>query len=75
MVVPLSALPPELRAAWPPLAIGGSIYSDNPASRFIMANGQVVREGQTAAPGVVVERIGRSAVVLLWRGLRVEVPV
>jgi len=74
-VIPLAALPAELRAAWPPLVIGGSIYSDNPASRFIMANGQVVREGQTAAPGVVVERIGRGAVVLQWRGLRVQVPV
>ena len=34
-----------------------------------------VREGQAAAPGVVVERIGRGAVVLQWRGLRVQVPV
>lgn len=73
--IALAALPAELRAAWPPLAIGGAIYSDHPGSRFIIANGQVVREGQSAAPGVVVERIGRGAVVLQWRGLRVQVPV
>jgi general secretion pathway protein B len=71
----LAELGPELRRDWPPLVLGGSIYSDNPASRFVIANGQVVREGQTAAPGVVVERIGQRSVLLRWRELRVEVPL
>lgn len=56
------------------MAIGGAIYSESPASRFILVNGQVVREGEPAAPGVMVERIGPRSAVIRWRGLRIEVP-
>ena len=70
----LADLPTDLKRVWPALAISGSIYSDNPSSRFIMVAGQVVREGDAAAPGVVVERIGRRSAVMRWKDLRVEVP-
>ncbi|MDO9071753.1 MAG: general secretion pathway protein GspB [Rubrivivax sp.] len=71
----LSALSPALRRELPPLVMGGSIWSDSALSRFVIVNGQVVREGETAAPGVVVERIGPKAVWLRWRDLRLEVPL
>lgn len=70
----LADLPAELKPSWPALAISGAIYSDSPASRFIMVAGQVVREGEAAAPGVVVERIGPRSAVMRWKDLRVEVP-
>jgi general secretion pathway protein B len=73
--VPLAQLGAEQRRELPPLVISGSIWSDNPASRFVIVNGQVVREGEAAAAGVTVERIGPKAAVLRWRGLRVEVPL
>ncbi len=73
--VPLAALTPDQRRQWPPLNIGGSVYSDNAASRFVIANGQIVREGEAAAPGVTVERIGPRGAVLRWGQLRVEVPL
>jgi general secretion pathway protein B len=73
--VPLAALSPALRRELPPLAMGGSIWSDNALSRFVIVNGQVVREGEAAAPGVVVERIGPKTVWLRWRELRLEVPL
>ncbi|MCW5613298.1 MAG: general secretion pathway protein GspB [Rubrivivax sp.] len=72
---PLAALPPELRRELPPLDIGGSVWSESPASRFVIINGQLVHEGQTAAPGVVVERIAQRSAVLRWRERRIELPL
>jgi general secretion pathway protein B len=70
----LADLSARQRAELPPLAIGGLIYSPSAASRFILINGQVVREGEAAAPGVTLERIGPKSAVLRWRELRIEVP-
>jgi general secretion pathway protein B len=55
--------------------LGGAIWSDNAASRFVIVNGQVLREGEAAAPGVLLERIGPKAVFLRWRDWRIEVPI
>jgi general secretion pathway protein B len=71
--VPLTQLSPQQRAELPPMAIGGAIYSESPASRFILVNGQVVREGDLAAPGVTLEHIGPRSAVIRWRGLRIEI--
>ncbi|MCA3253032.1 MAG: general secretion pathway protein GspB [Pseudomonadota bacterium] len=72
--VRLADLPAQQRAEMPPMAIGGAIYSDSAAARFVLINGQVVREGEGAAPGVTLERIGPRSAVLRWRDLRIEVP-
>ena len=71
----MADVPPDLRREMPPMTVGGSIYSDSPASRFVMVNGQVVREGEAAAPGVTLERIGPKSAVLRWRDMRIEVPL
>jgi general secretion pathway protein B len=73
--IPLDRLTQAQRAALPPMAVGGSVWSEQPGSRFVLINGQVVREGDVAAPGVVLERIGPRAAVLRWQGLRVEIPL
>ena len=72
--VRLADLTAQQRRDWPPLTLGGAVHSDNPASRFIIVNGQLVREGEEAAPGVTVERIDARAAILRWRDLRVELP-
>jgi general secretion pathway protein B len=73
--VTLGELGADLRRELPPLAVGGAIWSENAARRFVLVNGQVVREGETAAPGVVLERIGPKSVLLRWREMRIEVPL
>ena len=73
--VRLADLSAEQRRELPALSMGGSVWSESALSRFVIVNGQVVREGDTAAPGVVVDRIGPRAVLLRWRELRVEVPI
>ena len=64
----------QQRRDWPPLMLGGAVHSDNPASRFVIVNGLLVREGEEVAPGVTVERIDARAAILRWRELRVELP-
>lgn len=71
----LAELSAEQRRDLPAMDMGGSIWSENALSRFVIVNGQVVREGDTAAPGVTVERIGPKSVLLQWRGLRLEIAI
>jgi len=71
----LAELSPEQRRELPPLVMGGSIWSENVLSRFVIVNGQVVREGEAAAPGVTVERIAPKGVTMKWRDTRFEVPL
>lgn len=71
--VPLLAeLPPELRSQMPALTVGGSVYSPNAASRIVILNGQVFREGDKPLDGLVVERIGLKSTLLAFRGTRFE---
>jgi general secretion pathway protein B len=70
----LADLPPDTRAQLPPVNVSGSTYSQNPAHRMLIANGQVVQEGQNIAPGLVLETIGPRSAVLNHRGLRYSIP-
>ncbi len=72
-VASLAELPPELRSGLPALAFGGSIYSNTPANRLLIVNGQLMHEGESLGPGVVLEQIKPKAAVLVIRGQRVEV--
>lgn len=73
--IPLFAeLPSSLRQQLPTLAVGGSVYSDDASSRFIMLNGEVVKEGSQPAPGLVVERIEPRSAVLRFKGERFRLP-
>ncbi len=74
-VVPLQSLAPDLRSQIPPMTVGGAIYSDRPANRFVLINGQVVREGESPATGVTLERIGPKSAVMRWREMRFEMPL
>ena len=71
--VPLQQLAADLRRELPPLVVGGSVWSDSPGSRFVILDGQVAHEGDTLAPGLVLERIQPKAVVLRWREMRLEI--
>ncbi len=72
--LPMSSLSAEQRRDLPALVISGSVWSASAASRFVVINGQIVHEGEAAAPGVTLERIGPRSALMRWRGLRIEVP-
>ena len=73
--LPLAALSNDQRRGLPPLAVGGAVWSDNAAARFVMLNGQLVREGDAVAPGLVLERIEPKSAVLRWRDMRISLPL
>jgi len=69
-VYALSELPDHIRRELPKLQIGGSAYSANPASRFLIVNGQVFREKETLARDLSLEEIKLKDAVLKYKGYR-----
>jgi general secretion pathway protein B len=67
-IVALRELPEQLRQQLPPLHVGGAMHSPDPAGRMLILDGQVYREGDRAAPDLVIEEIQARAAVLVWRG-------
>lgn len=66
----LSELPEEIRRQIPPLGISGAVYSDNPAQRLLLVNGQVLGQGSLAAPDVTLVEIRSSSSEFSFRGTR-----
>ncbi|MBS0466493.1 MAG: general secretion pathway protein GspB [Proteobacteria bacterium] len=67
-------LPPAVREQLPTLQLAGVTYSSNPLYRMVIVNGQVLHEGDQAAPGLVLERIEPGRTVWAFRGYRYALP-
>ena len=66
-------LPEPWRSRVTQLSFGGAVHSANAAQSFVMVGGMLVREGDSVAPDITVERIGPRAAVLRAGPHRVEV--
>jgi general secretion pathway protein B len=71
----LAELPEDLRRQVPAMAVGGSIYSPQPAARMVIVNGQVFQEGAVLGPELLLEQIRPKSAVFTIRGQRFEVPL
>lgn len=69
-VYAVAELPPDVRQALPRLQVGGSVYSEDPGSRFVILNGLIFHENDKPAAGVLLERIELKSAVLSFRGYR-----
>lgn len=69
----LKDLPEGIRRELPNLPIGGSIYSKSATDRLVIIHGQLFHEGDTLAPGLVLEQIRLKSAVLSYKGYRYEV--
>ncbi len=69
----IAELPEEVRRLIPALAITGAVYSENPAQRLLLVNGQVLPQGATAAPEVMIEEIRSRSATFTFRGTRFRV--
>jgi general secretion pathway protein B len=69
----LAELPESVRRRIPPLALGGVVYSSVPASRLVVVNGQVLREGESAGKGVKLERVTPLGAIFSFDGHRFEI--
>lgn len=65
-----SELPDDIRRQLPTLTIGGSMYSNDPANRILIINGQVFHEGDKLGPELLLEQIKLKAAVLVFKGYR-----
>lgn len=69
----LAELPEAFRRGLPPLATSGAMYSDAPAQRMLIVNGQLFREGDKIADGLVLEQIQLKRAIFSARGQRFSV--
>ncbi len=69
-VVALNELPEAVRRELPKLAVGGSMYSDDPAARLVIINGQPYRERDKVAAGLVLVQLLPQAAVFEFKGQR-----
>lgn len=67
----LSELSPEERRQLPPLKLSMHMWSEDPARRFVILDGQRLAEGDRAGPAVV-DAIRSDDVVLAWNGMRLR---
>jgi general secretion pathway protein B len=70
----LADLPPEQRRELPALAVSGSVWSEQPGARFVVLDGQVLREGDRLAAGLVLVKLAPRSATLRWRDGLIEVP-
>ncbi len=63
----VSELPQSVLQNLPEIVIYGHIYSDNPASRLVNINRNIIREGGTVTSGLKVEEIIRSGVIFSFQ--------
>jgi general secretion pathway protein B len=63
-------LPDEIRHQLPTLTVGGSMYSDDPAHRMLIINGQIYHEHDQLAPQLTLEQIKLKAAVLKYKSYR-----
>jgi general secretion pathway protein B len=66
-------LPDEIRRQIPPVTVSGSMYSPDPASRFLIINGQVLHEKGELGPDHVLVQIKLRAAVLRYKGTLYEI--
>lgn len=69
----LASLPESLRRELPPLVAGGAMYSDTPANRMLIINGQLWHEGDKVAPELTLEQIKLKGAVLSYKGQRFSI--
>ncbi len=66
----LAELPEATRRQIPALAITGAVYSDNPAQRLLLVNGQVLNQGSQVAPDLTLVEIRSNNSEFSFRGTR-----
>ena len=70
----LSDLDPEQRKALPPLKLSMHMWNDDPAQRFVILDGNRLREGDRIGDAVVTA-ITVDGVVLDWNGRKLKLPI
>jgi general secretion pathway protein B len=70
-IATLAELDPQTRKQLPPLKISMHLWNDTASQRFVILDGQRLKEGDVLGD-LVIERITRDGVVVAWRGGRLK---
>ncbi|MFS2007154.1 general secretion pathway protein GspB [Duganella sp. CT11-25] len=73
-VMNLRDLPEPIQRSIPQVAVGGYIYSKNPADRVLLIDKVLRREGEEVAPGLTLEKLQPKEAVFSFKGYRYRVP-
>lgn len=70
--IALADLDPATRNQLPPLKLSMHLWNETASARFVILDGQRLKEGDVLGE-LVVERITRDGAVLVWRGGRLKI--
>lgn len=70
--IALADLEPGTRSLLPPLKMSMHLWNETPSQRFVILDGQRLREGDLLGD-IVIESITRNGTVLAWRGSRIKI--
>ena len=70
----LRDLPEPIQRSIPQVAVGGYIYSRNPADRLLLIDKVLRHEGEEVAPGLKLEKLLPKEAVFNFKGYRYRVP-
>ena len=68
----MADLDPAMRKQLPPLKLSMHLWNETASQRFVILDGQRLKEGD-ALGEIVVEGISRDGAVLAWRGSRLKI--
>jgi general secretion pathway protein B len=71
-IVSLADLDPGSRKQLPPLKLSMHLWNETASQRFVIVDGQRLKEGDVLGE-IVIERITRDGTVLMWRGSRLKI--
>lgn len=71
-IVSLADLDPGSRKQLPPLKLSMHLWNETASQRFVIVDGQRLKEGDVLGE-IVIERITRDGAVLMWRGSRLKI--
>ncbi len=66
----LHELPENIQRAIPAMVIGGYLYAPDPAARSVVVNNKFLREGDEAAPEIMLEKLLPKEAIFSYRGYR-----
>ena len=70
----VSDLDPGTRRQLPPLKLSMHLWDETPSRRFLIIDGQRLKEGDLHGE-VVIEQIEREGAIVVWRGVRMRIGV
>jgi general secretion pathway protein B len=66
-------LPQAIQSQLPPISVNGYLYDKDPADRSVLMNQKLLREGDTVAPDLVLEKLLPKGAVLNYKGYRYRI--